>query len=170
MLNLSIVAFFIVVGLGLQRYNLLFNIQIFLQFFFIFFCDGLRCRFADYERFRCRFAVYETTRQQDYKWLPHYCQLLAIGRLPHDSLSRRSFRASVLPAADLLVVLLSGRSPSVAKSATCQYPVCHHTSIPFKYSPCRRYRKHYIFRISISEPRYTTFLDITFFHIQLIIY
>lgn len=42
MLDFSIVVFFIVIGLDLQRYNLFFNIQIFLQFFFIFFCDGLR--------------------------------------------------------------------------------------------------------------------------------
>ena len=81
MLNLSIVAFFIVVGLGLQRYNLFFNIQIFLQFFFIFFCDGLRLTLRRLrakgkgQKFfvlRYRFADYESTRLQDYKWLPRY--------------------------------------------------------------------------------------------------
>ena len=42
MLDFSIVVFFMVIGLDLQRYNLFFNIQIFLQFFLFFFCDGLR--------------------------------------------------------------------------------------------------------------------------------
>ena len=72
MLDLSIVVFFMVIGLDLQRYNLFFNIQIFLQFFSFFFCDGLRCRFADYERLSYRFADYQSTRLQDYKWLPRY--------------------------------------------------------------------------------------------------
>ena len=87
MLDFSIVVFFIVIGLDLQRYNLFFNIQIFLYFFY-FFCDGLRCRFADYERLSYRFAVYETTRQQVYKWLPPWASL-SLSRLRAKGKSRK---------------------------------------------------------------------------------
>ena len=64
MLDFSIVVFFIVIGLDLQRYNLFFNIQIFLQFFSFFFCDGLRRRFADYKGSA---KASQTTSLRDYK-------------------------------------------------------------------------------------------------------
>ena len=101
MLDFSIVVFFIVIGLDLQRYNLFFNIQIFLQFFSFFFCDGLRRRFADYKGSA---KASQTTSLQDHKTTSGCrttvsCWPLAVDywQAPHDSLSWRSFHNSVDP-------------------------------------------------------------------------
>ncbi len=66
MLDFSIVVFFIVIGLDLQRYNLFFNIQIFLQFFSFFSVTGFAVA-SQTTRAQLkprRLLVYETTRLQ----------------------------------------------------------------------------------------------------------
>ena len=87
MLDFSIVVFFIVIGLDLQRYNFFLISKFFLQFFFIFFCNGLRLTLR-------RLRDYKTTRLQVAAAL---LSAVSYWQAPYDSLSRRSFRTSVNP-------------------------------------------------------------------------
>ena len=64
MLDFSIVVFFMVIGLDLQRYNLFFNIQIFLQFFSFFSVTGFA---AASQTTRGSAIASQTTSLQDYK-------------------------------------------------------------------------------------------------------